>query len=128
MSVYAFNENLEKVQFITLTGSMTIPAGEVGTLTWNTSALTNAGVDTNNLLNYAILDVLHTYGSSGDYWTSGTESGYVSSSPVSGYPDQIKPAPIVKIDNYSKQITLSDYTGDNSAQSKSYKIRLIKVA
>lgn len=128
MSVYAFNDNLEKVQIITLTGTKTIPAGDFGVITWDSSALASAGVDTNNLANYAILDVMYTYGSSQDYWYSGTNAGYVSSSPTSGYPDQIHPAPYVTIDTYSKQISVADYTGDNTAQSKTYKVRLIKVA
>jgi hypothetical protein len=125
MSVYGFNNNLEKVPVITLSGTLSVPAGDVGTITWNTSALTNAGIDANSLINYAVLDVLHSYDQ--EYWSSGAETGYTSAG-AGSYPNQIHPFPIVKLDTYSKQITLQDYTGDTSAQTKYYKVRLIKVA
>ena len=116
MSVYGFNDNLEKVQIITLTATITFNAAE-NTHTWNTAALTAAGIDANNLNKYAVLDVIQNDG--GNYWHSGQKTGPTSSTP--GLPT----FPIVTFETNSKAITITDY--DSGTATKSYKVRLMKV-
>lgn len=118
MATYGFNDNLEKVKIIELTGYKSISAGDIGSITWNSTALTSAGIDTSDLANYAVLDFQVKVGS-GSLWTEGR--GVVVSGSGTVYP-------FVTIDGSQTTISASLYNEDSSTQTISVKIRLIKVA
>lgn len=124
MSVYGFNDKLEKVPVITLPATLNLLSGREGTISWGTSVLNYLGIDTDNLEKYAVLDVLHS--TNEVYWVSGTTSGYYDT--VSGTDlNVIHPYPKIAFDTNSKSITLRDYNGLATEQTLYYKVRLMKV-
>lgn len=118
MSVYAFNDKLEKVKVIELTGYQTVSAGDIGSVSWNSTALAAAGVDTSDLLNYIVLDFQTKVGS-GNLWTVGRSIVVTGGSST---------APYIFIDGSSTTITATLFNEDSSAQTISVKVRLMKVA
>lgn len=64
MSVYGFNEKLEKVPIIRVSKNVSIAAGNVGSAVWTSSELATAGVDTSDIANYEIVAISWTDNSS----------------------------------------------------------------
>lgn len=118
MAVFAFNDHLEKVKIIELTGNATIAAGDTGSVSWNSTALASAGIDTSNLANYAVLDFQTKIGS-GSTWIVGRNVVVTGGSST---------MPYLTIDGSSTTITASLFNEDSSAMTISVKVRLIKVA
>ena len=116
MATYGFNDNLEKVKIIELTGNKSITAGDTGIITWNSTALTSAGIDTSDLANYAVLD-LQTKVGNASLWTVGRGT-VVSGSTL----------PYVIIDLSTTSIIATLHNEDSSTVTISVKVRLIKVA
>ena len=118
MAVFAFNDHLEKVKIIELTGNATVAAGDIGSVSWDSTALATAGIDTSNLANYAVLDFQTKVGSS-TVWTVGRNNVVTGTSST---------VPYLSIDGSTTTITAHLFNEDSSAKTISAKVRLIKVA
>lgn len=121
MSVYGFNENLEKVPIVRLSKTLSCAARDITLFEWDSTALAAAGIKVSELAYYEVVAVSYYYGSSSEYRYSNQE-GFSSGSPavVSSYPR-------TTIDTYSDKVQASYYSIDDSAQTVTMRVTLMKV-
>ena len=122
MSVYGFNENLEKVPIVRLSKTLSCAARTTTLFEWDSTALAAAGVKVSDLAYYEVVAVSYYFGSSAEYRYTNL-SGYSSGDPayVSSYPSAV-------IDTYSDKIQATYYNTDSSAQNVTMRVTLMKVA
>ena len=122
MAVYGFNENLEKVPIIRLSKTLSCAARDITLFEWDSTALAAAGIKVSELPYYEVVAVSYYFGSSSEYRYS-NQVGFSSGSPayVSTYPN-------ITIDTYSDKVQASYYSIDDSAQTVTMRVTLMKVA
>lgn len=122
MSVYGFNENLEKVPIIRLSKTLSCAARTTTLFEWDSAALAAAGVKVSDLAYYEVVAISYYYGSSAEYRYTNL-SGFSSGDPayVSSYPS-------ATIDTYLDKVSASYYSIDDSAQNVTMRVTLMKVA
>ena len=123
MSVYAFNDNLEKVPIVIARLSLqkSCAAGEITTFEWNTQALTAAGITASDLPYCEIIGISWGLGSNPEYWYSNYDSVLTSVGVATGYP-------YAQIDTYLDKVVAGFYNNNSSAQAVTMRVTLMKVA
>lgn len=109
----------EKIGVITLTKSIEIEQDTYVQLKWNYSELEAAGIDTNNLSKYAILEVLSSY--SGTEWDLNSSKGTLFNENTTSL------NPHVRINTSTKEIAIYDNGVNEVTGTKYYKLRLMRV-
>ena len=122
MAVYGFNENLEKVPIIRLSKTLSCAARDVTMFEWDSTALAAAGVKVSELAKYEVVAASYYIGSSSEYRYTNLY-GFSSGSPefTSVYPSTV-------IDAYLNRVAASFYSIDDSAQTVTMRVTLMKVA
>lgn len=117
--IHGFDDtNKEKVPIITLTKSTRLEPNTVALTSWNYSELEGAGIDSDNLSKYTVLDLLHSDEAADEkMWESGKTKNFGTAL----YPH-------VRINARDKTISISD-NGENLEVpvTITYKLRLMKV-
>ena len=122
MSVYGFNEKLEKVPIVRLSKTLSCAARDVTIFEWDSTALAAAGVKVSELAYYEVVSISFYYGSSAEY-------RYIKLSGFSsGDPAYVSSYPSATIDTYSDKVSASYYSTDASAQTVTMRVTLMKVA
>ena len=114
--IHCFDDSTkEKVNIITLTKTGRLEPNEVLLTYWNYSELEAAGIDSNNLSKYTVLDLLHSDDET--LWESGKTKNFGTAL----YPH-------VRIHARDKTISISD-NGENLEvpANITYKLRLMRV-
>lgn len=118
--IHCFDDTTkEKVGVITLTKSTEITQDSYVQLNWNYSELEAAGIDTNNLSKYAILDIWSSY--SGTEWDVNSSKGTLFNETTTSL------NPFVRINTSTKEITIYDNGVNEVTGTKYYKLRLMRV-
>lgn len=125
MSVYGFNEKLEKVPIVRLSKTLSCAARTVTNFEWDSTALAAAGVKVSELAYYEVVSISFYFGSSAEIakYRYTNLSGFSSGDPayVSSYPS-------ATIDTYSDKVSASYYSTDAAPQTVTMRVTLMKVA
>lgn len=109
--IYAFNEKKEKVDFVIVTGDVTINAGtDVGMVTFVSQQLINFGFKDGNPNNYILVGIEQKQSNSANW----SQSPFVYNGAV--YP---------RVTPTANNLTLSCYTNSTSDQDRTFNVRAV---
>ena len=120
MSIFALNDNLEKVKVVRLTKKLSCAGNDITQFTWTREELTAAGVGL-ALNRYAIIGFDFGYTDYPEQWYSYMMDILDSSGSLSVYPRPY-------IDTWTGQVVVSFYNSDSSAQAVTVRVTLLQVA